>query len=198
MKIGVFGGTFNPPHEGHKKLALEFMSRLSLDLLMIVPTYIPPHKTSDFLADGKDRLEMCKLSFLQPGKNIVVNDIELCRAGKSYTVDTLSEIKNAHPKDELFFLMGSDMLLTFHQWREPSKILDLAVVCAAPRDSAGARELRDYVQKHYPDRKDRFIVLDFSPIEISSSEIRESVKQNQGTKIDARVAAYIKKKGLYN
>ena len=110
MKIGVFGGTFNPPHEGHKKLALEFMSRLSLDLLLIVPTYIPPHKLSDFLADGADRLEMCRLTFLPLGEKVSVSDMELRRHGKSYTVDTLRELKERYPKDELLFLMGSDML----------------------------------------------------------------------------------------
>lgn len=194
MKIGVFGGTFNPPHEGHKKLALEFMSRLSLDLLMIIPTYIPPHKTAEFLADGNDRLEMCRLTFLQMGQNVVVSDIELRRHGKSYTVDTLSEIKNAHPKDELFFLIGSDMLLSFHLWREPDKILDYAVICAAPRDSSGAQELKDYVEEHYNGRKDRFLIMDFSPIEISSTEVRNSPDKS---KIEKDVAAYIKKRGLY-
>lgn len=194
MKIGVFGGTFNPPHEGHKKLALEFMSRLSLDLLLIIPTYIPPHKSSDFLADGADRLEMCRLTFLPLGGNVNVSDIELRRHGKSYTVDTLHEIRDKHPKDELFFLMGSDMLLSFHKWREPDKILDFAVICAAPRDSSGAQELKDYVEEYYPGRKDRFLIMDFSPIEISSTDVRNSLDE---TKIEKQVAAYIKKRGLY-
>ncbi len=194
MKIGVFGGTFNPPHEGHKKLALEFMSRLSLDLLLIIPTYIPPHKSSDFLADGADRLEMCRLTFLPLGGNVSVSDIELRRHGKSYTVDTLSEIKELYPKDELFFLMGSDMLLSFHKWREPDKILDFAVICAAPRDSSGAQELKNYVKEYYPGRKDRFLIMDFSPIEISSTDVRNSLDE---TKIEKQVAAYIKKRGLY-
>ena len=173
MKIGVFGGTFNPPHEGHKKLALEFMSRLSLDLLLIVPTYIPPHKLSDFLADGADRLEMCRLTFLPLGER---------------------ELKERYPKDELLFLMGSDMLLSFHKWREPDKILDFAVVCAAPRDSSGVRELEEYVERHYPNRKDRFLIMDFSPIEISSTDVRDSFDE---TKVEKDVAAYIKKRGLY-
>lgn len=194
MKIGVFGGTFNPPHEGHKKLALEFMSRLSLDLLLIIPTYIPPHKSSDFLADGADRLEMCRLTFLPLGGNVSVSDIELRRHGKSYTVDTLREIREKHPKDELFFLMGSDMLLSFHKWREPDKILDFAVICAAPRDSSGAQELKDYVEEYYPGRKDRFLIMDFLPIEISSTDVRNSLDE---TKIEKQVAAYIKKRGLY-
>ena len=182
MKIGVFGGTFNPPHEGHKKLALEFMSRLSLDLLLIVPTYIPPHKLSDFLADGADRLEMCRLTFLPLGEKVSVSDMELRRHGKSYTVDTLRELKEKYPKDELLFLMGSD------------KILDIAVICAAPRDSSGVRELEEYVERHYPNRKDRFLIMDFSPIEISSTDVRDSFDE---AKVEKDVAAYIKKRGLY-
>ena len=90
--------------------------------------------------------------------------------------------------------MGSDMLLSFHKWRDPDKILDLAVVCAAPRDSSGVRELEEYVERHYPNRKDRFLIMDFSPIEISSTEVRDSFDE---TKVEKDVAAYIKKRGLY-
>lgn len=194
MRIGIFGGTFNPPHQGHKKLALEFMSRLSLDLMMIIPTYTPPHKEAPDLASGEDRLNMCKICF---GEDYFeVSDIELQRKGKSYTVNTLQQIKEQHPEDDLFFIMGSDMLLTFHSWREPEEILNLATVCAATRENGLTQELRNYVDKKYPDRKSRFKIFDFIPVEVSSTQIRDSLTENDDL-ISPEVEKYILEKGLY-
>lgn len=195
MRIGIFGGTFNPPHEGHKKLALEFMSKLSLDLMMIIPTYLPPHKEAEKLASGQDRMNMCRICFEKLSPKIAISDIELERQGKSYTVDTLTQIKSKHPKSELFFLMGSDMLLTFDQWKSPDEILNLATVCAAPRDEKGANELKLYVERHYPQRKNRFIILDFLPVEVSSTQIRNEFVH--GLQIDKEVESYIVERGLY-
>ncbi len=196
MRIGIFGGTFNPPHQGHKKLALEFKGRLSLDLMLIIPTYSPPHKDAPDLASGEDRLNMCRLCFIENG--FEVSDIELNRKGKSYTVNTLQEIKKQYPDDELFFIMGSDMLLTFHQWREPEKILDCAVICAAAREKGLTQTLRGYVDEYYPGRKDRFIVCDFSPVEVSSTQIREElVLEDCENLLAPEVEKYIKERGLY-
>ncbi len=196
MRIGIFGGTFNPPHQGHKKLALEFMSRLSLELIMIIPTYTPPHKTAPDLASGEDRLNMCRLCFDED--LFEVSDIELERKGKSYTVNTLQQIRQQHPDDELFFIMGSDMLLTFHQWREPEEILNLATVCAATREEGLTDALCRYVEENYSRRKDRFIILDFSPVEVSSTFIRNNphiaAKEDL---ISDKVEKYIFEKGLY-
>lgn len=196
MRIGIFGGTFNPPHQGHKRLALKFMGRLSLDLMLIIPTYTPPHKDAHNLACGEDRLNMCKLCFDEKG--FEVSDVELIRKGKSYTVNTLEKIKSEHPDDELFFIMGSDMLLTFHQWREPEKILDSATVCAATREKGLTDELKKYVEEYYPHRKERFIVLDFTPVEVSSTQIREELaEENSDCFLDPKVEEYIREKGLY-
>lgn len=193
MRIGIFGGTFNPPHNGHKKLALEFAGRLSLDLLMIIPDYIPPHKSAENLAGEEDRLNMCRLCF--DGANTVVSDIEIARGGRSYTVNTLEQIKSEHPDDELFFLMGSDMLLSFHTWREPERILDYAVITAAGRIDGETEKLRNYVDEYFPDRKDRFVIMDFDPVEISSTEIRRG-RKSDGV-LPEKVAAYIEERGLY-
>lgn len=195
MRIGIFGGTFNPPHQGHKKLALEFMSRLSLDLLMIIPTYTPPHKEAHDLASGEDRLNMCRLCFNEDFFEI--SDLELQRKGKSYTVNTLEQIKARYPGDELFFIMGSDMLLSFHSWREPEKILDFATICAAARETGLTEVLLRYVDENYSHRSDRFIVLDFAPIEVSSTQIRDSLYDSDDELISPEVEQYIKKRGLY-
>lgn len=198
MRIGIFGGTFNPPHEGHKKLALEFSGRLSLDLILVVPTCSPPHKTVSNLASADDRLEMCKLCFKDKSTPFIVSNIEICRSGKSYTVDTLRQIKILHPRDELFFIMGSDMLLSFHEWREPERILSMAAVCAASRDDGDADRLRGYIDSHFKDKADRFIIIDFEPVEVSSTQIRQSIAEGEETRyLDKKVADYIKQKGLY-
>ncbi len=196
MRIGVFGGTFNPPHQGHKRLALEFMGRLSLDLMLIIPTYTPPHKESVGLVNGEDRLNMCRLCFSEKG--FEVSDIELKRKGKSYTVNTLQELKEIYPNDELFFIMGSDMLLSFHTWREPDTILSLATVCAATREKGLTVELENYVNERYFDKRDRFKILDFTPIEISSTEIRDEISNdNEAQMLSFDVESYIKERGLY-
>ncbi len=195
MRIGIFGGTFNPPHQGHKKLALEFMSRLSLDLMMIIPTFTPPHKEAPDLAKGEDRLNMCRLCFKE--SCFEVSDIELLRKGKSFTVNTLQQIKEIYNNDELFFIMGSDMLLTFHQWRQPEDILSVATICAATREKNKTRLLKDYVEEKYPDKKHRFIILDFSPVEVSSTQIRNNLSDTGADLLSPEVEAYIQKRGLY-
>ena len=195
MRIGIFGGTFNPPHQGHKKLALEFMSRLSLDLMLIIPTFAPPHKEAPDLATGEDRLNMCRLCFSEDCFS--VSDIELERKGKSYTVNTLRQIKEAYPDDELFFIMGSDMLLSFHTWREPEEILNLATVCAAEREDGQTAELCEYVGNRYSHRKDRFIILDFSPVEVSSTQLRKNHLYADADLISPLVENYIQERGLY-
>lgn len=193
MRIGIFGGTFNPPHNGHKKLAREFAGRLSLDLLLIVPDYIPPHKSAENLAGEEDRLNMCRLCF--DDDIIQVSDIEIARKDRSYTVNTLEELKKEYPDDELFFLMGSDMLLSFHTWREPERILAYAVICAAERLDGETDRLKAYVDEYFPHRKDRFIIMDFDPVEISSTEIRNGIAFKGA--LPEKVERYIKEKGLY-
>ena len=194
MRIGIFGGTFNPPHNGHKKLAREFAGRLSLDLLLIVPDYIPPHKEASVLAGEEDRFNMCRLCF--DDSIMLVSDIEIKRKGRSYTVNTLEELKAKYPDDELYFLMGSDMLLSFHRWREPERILDYAVICAGERIDGETESLKAYVEEYFPHRKDRFVIMDFDPVEISSTKIRND-KLSDSSVLPEKVMAYIQERGLY-
>lgn len=175
MKIGIFGGTFNPPHEGHKHLAEAFIKAMKLDKLIIIPAFIPPHKTAAELASPDDRIKMCRLCF--DFEIAQVSDIEIKRGGKSYTYKTLEEIKKIYSKDELYFLMGSDMLLCFHEWKNPQKILDCAIICAAQRERGKTERLNKYINCYFNSRKDRFVILPFEPIEISSTEIRNGEAQ---------------------
>ena len=129
MKIGVYGGTFNPPHLGHAAAARAVVELLKLDRLLIIPAGLPPHK--DLPAGSptpEQRLEMTRLAAdqLGLGDRVEVLDVEIHRHGKSYTADTLAALKARYPDDELWLLMGTDMFLTFQAWHEPERILSLA------------------------------------------------------------------------
>lgn len=197
MRTGIFGGTFDPPHIGHKKYACEFIDSLSLDRLIVIPTCIPPHKEFDG-ASGKDRLEMTKMLFADVPK-VTVSDMEIRRAGKSYTCDTVRELSEMFPNDELIFLIGSDMLLSFHLWREPRTILQYVKICAVSREKSIAKdELYNYVNEYFSDCADRFIIGDFLPVEISSTEVRNEINFEKSSNfITEEIMNYIKEKGLY-
>ena len=186
--IGVFGGTFNPPHLGHLRLVRRFADRLSMSEVLIIPTYLPPHKESSELASCEDRLSMCRL-MISGDKRFKISTIETDRGGKSYTYDTLKALKEIYPDDTLYFIVGSDMLRTFDSWYRPDGILELCTLCAAARDSCGLpRAVADNV-----------ILDDMSPFEISSTEIREAVEKNRDIVpfVGEAVAAYILQRGLY-
>ena len=125
MKIGVFGGTFNPIHNGHISLLHKMKQEMELDKVLLVPTFMPPHKSGDEVVSALHRLEMCRLA-VQELDWVQVSDIEVMRGGTSYTVDTLRAISKTHPNDELFLLMGSDMFFSFEQWKSPNEIASLA------------------------------------------------------------------------
>ena len=199
MRIGIFGGTFDPPHNGHYKYAGEAMEKLRLDRLVVIPTFIPPHKFHEGTADSTDRIEMLRLLFGGCG-NVDVSDMEIKRQGRSYTVDTVKELSRIYPDDELIFLMGSDMLLSFHTWRQPEEIINYVLVCAVTRtEEKGKAELEKYVREFFPDRADRFIICDFSPVELSSTDIRSAVKNGEdiSSMVNPQIEAYIKEKELY-
>lgn len=157
MKIGVYGGTFNPPHLGHAAAARAVVELLKLDRLLIIPAGLPPHK--DLPAGSptpEQRLEMTRLAAdqLGLGDRVEVLDVEIHRHGKSYTADTLAALKARYPDDELWLLMGTDMFLTFQAWHEPERILSLAGIAAFGRTEADTEELfsvqRDYLYRTYP------------------------------------------------
>ena len=136
MKIGIYGGTFNPPHRGHLTAAAAVVSMLKLDKLLLIPASIPPHKAlPEGSSTAEQRLEMTRLAGEQLGLGGKVEtlDIELRRGGKSYTSDTLVELKALYPDDELWLLMGADMFLSFQTWHEPEKVASLAGIAAFGR-----------------------------------------------------------------
>lgn len=198
MRVGIYGGTFSPVHNGHVRAARAFMEQMWLDILYIMPTGVTPHKTMDGTATAADRLEMCRLAFSDT-EGVMVSDMEIRREGKSYTVDTLRELYR--PDDRLFFLMGTDMLLTLDQWREPEEIFRLCYPVYIRRetdaslDEAIVHKISDYRARY--GKVVRRIVTD--PIEISSGEIRRRIAAGENVHglVPDAVAHYIEERRLY-
>ena len=172
MKIGVYGGSFNPPHNGHLYLAEEISRRLELDKLIIIPSNISPQKDNNGNIDPVHRINMCSDVF--SADIFEVSDCEIARGGKSYTFDTLSYLKELYPDGEFYLFMGSDMLLSFHTWYRFADILSLCTLCAISReDEKNASELRAYADTALKDG--RVLVFDITPVEVSSSQIRDNL-----------------------
>ena len=199
MRIGIYGGTFNPPHAGHVHAAEEAGRVLNLDKLLIIPDNLPPHKE---LPEGSptnaQRLEMAKLAFGSiPCAEI--SDMELCREGKSYSVDTVRQVHEQYPDAELWLLMGSDMLKILHLWHEPETILRLAKVGTFSRGDAGEdamfSEMIPLLRSNF---KAEVVRIPIAPMKAASSEIRRVLEKNGSTDLlPAPVLGYIQREHLY-
>lgn len=196
-RIGVFGGTFNPVHNGHINLVKNYRNMLSLDEIIVIPTNIPPHKANLNVIDSQDRIAMLNLAF-EDEKYVSVSDIEIAAGGTSYTILTIEKLKETYPNDELFLLVGGDMFLCFESWREYKRILSLCTVCTAPRQKDEILKLIRYQEKIDPSRENT-IILDSPVLELSSSEIREKITDKTFLRgfVPQKVFEYILKKGLY-
>lgn len=188
-KIGIFGGTFNPIHKAHKAIALEFIEKLSLDTLYIIPNNIPPLKNSHGVSGG-DRIKMLELAF-SGQERIVISDTELKRGGMSYTCDTVSEIKLAHPCDELFLLIGDDWIDRFDKWKNYKDITDMATLVVAYR---GRRDTKSHAERISALTGKEILLLNNTEIEISSTDFRET---RDKTLLPEGVYEYIEERGLY-
>ena len=134
MKTGIYGGTFNPIHNGHLHIVEEFRRGLGLDRVLLIPTRVPPHKAAPDLASAGERFAMCRLA-AQGKPWLELSDIEMRREGKSYTAETLEELSVLYPQDQFYLLMGEDMFLTLGRWYRPETIFSLASVCTTPPQS---------------------------------------------------------------
>lgn len=201
MKIGIYGGTFSPPHYGHVKAADAFFMCERLDRLMIIPTFIPPHKSEEFEVSPDDRLEMCILAF--SGKGYEVSDIELRRKGRSYTFDTLTELRKKYVNDELLFLCGTDMLLSFDRWYRFEEIFGLCTLVCMRREEDISGEITKKINEKISCFREQYAakvrLINVEPIEISSTEIRNRILENENVSsmLPDGVYDFIKKKGLY-
>lgn len=191
MKLGVFGGTFNPPHCGHLIIAEHVRESLALDKVLFVPCAIPPHKQDLDIVEAHYRIEMLEYA-VQGNRYFSVSDLEIERGGVSYSVETLTEIRRAHPHDELFLLIGMDNMPEFHTWKEPEKILDLARVVVMTRP--GVRVSPEQMKV-----VESATLCEVPEIGISSREIRRRVHEGKSIRylVTAAVEMYIYQHQLY-
>ena len=194
-KIAIYGGSFDPPHKGHKLLAENLASVCGAEKVIIIPTALSPFKNSSS-ATAEDRLNMCKLFFKED--LFQISDIEIKRGGKSYTVDTLTQIKEENPDAELFLFMGDDMLLSFDKWYCYQEILRLAtIVCACRTENLEELQNMKSFVKNVLKAEDSVIICESVPFEISSTEIRSSLKDGVNKGLSEEIYNYIAAKGLY-
>ena len=196
MKIAVYGGSFDPPHKGHKLLAENLALQCGADKVIVIPTAMSPFKESSG-ATSADRYEMCKRAFSEP--LFEVSDIEIARGGKSYTVDTLREVKKLYPQSQLYLFMGDDMFLSLNRWYKYEEILKLCVVVAACRTTnlEKLEDMKVFARKVLNLQDDGFMICESVPVQISSTEIRENLKNGEADYLEEAVFTYIKNRGLY-
>lgn len=194
MRIAIFGGSFDPVHAEHVRLARTAVEKLSLDKLIVMPSYLAPHKLKGATADGAERLELCRIAFSQVPR-VEVDDFELKRGGVSYTFVTCRAFAERYPNARRFFLVGADMLENFYFWREPEEILRCVRLVACGRGGALPTDSHSrFVRRFHTD----FCELEFIGKPISSTELRVRLCfQKQAEGLDANVFNQIREKGLY-
>ncbi|MBM83301.1 MAG: nicotinic acid mononucleotide adenylyltransferase [Planctomycetaceae bacterium] len=197
MKVGIFGGTFDPVHCGHLLLAEQCREQCGLDEIRFVPTGNPPHKASANITDGQHRAEM--LEFATAGvPAFVVDRMELNRDTVTYTIDTLRELAGQESR-ELYFIMGSDSLADLPNWREPAAILEMTHVIAVNRGGRSQPDLEP-LRAQFGDVVDQKIISVAMPgIELSATDIRGRIATGKSIRfqVPRAVEAYIEEHGLY-
>ncbi|MGD9081584.1 MAG: nicotinate-nucleotide adenylyltransferase [Desulfobacterales bacterium] len=220
MRIGLFGGTFNPIHRGHLWAASEVKKQFNLNQIILIPAALPPHKTPGLVANADDRLEMINLA-IADFSGLMVSDVELNRPGLSYTIDTIQHFKYTLTKDAgLYLIMGLDAFLEIHTWKSHQDLLEeIAFIVIARPDhnytdaQQGWRIIDTYLKStlssdsqfdaeracYTLEGKQPVYVCDIKALDISSTNIREMIKKKQSIEnlLPPEVADYIRLKGLY-
>jgi nicotinate-nucleotide adenylyltransferase len=196
VRVGLLGGTFNPPHLAHLVCAAEAHDQLGLDRVLLVPTGRPPHKEVPDDPGPEHRAAMCELAVAGDDR-LGVSRIELERAGPSYTVDTLRSLHERSPEDDLTFIVGGDMAHSLPTWHEPEGILRLARLAVAERAEVRRADIVERLDG-LPGG-DRVTFFDMPRIDIASSELRRRVTEGRSIRylVPDSVGAYIAERGLY-
>jgi nicotinate-nucleotide adenylyltransferase len=203
--VGIFGGTFNPPHLGHLAVARHALEELALTRVLLMPAYLSPHKQTEEGPGAEHRLRMCELA-VAGVEGVAVSALEIERGGPSYTVDTLKAIHASDPDAELTFIVGADTALTLASWRQPQELLELARLAVAARAGSPREHVLETVaaiaRQSGGSGQDPVAAVEFlemGPIEVSSSMVRERLAG--GEPVDGllapAVADYIEQRGLY-
>jgi len=198
LRLGLLGGTFNPPHIGHLVCAQEAHAQLGLDRVLLVPVHTPPHKETDGDPGVEVRVALCEAA-VAGDERLGVSRAEADVPGRSYTVDTLNRLHDARPDDQLTFIVGGDMAASLPQWREPQAILELCTIGAAARDGVGRDEVLERLERELPGASSRIEFFDMPRIDISSTLTRRRVAAGEPVRylVPDGVAAAIEREGLY-
>ena len=196
LSVGIFGGTFDPIHNGHIKLAITAYEELGLDKVIIIPAYIPPHKTGKRITDESHRVNMTKIA-TEEYPFFEVSTIEIDRKGKSYTADTLTTLKEQY--NRLIFITGADSYMALDKWYRPDIIFEKAEIACAYRDGIDREELCQKSEEYSKRYNGISHILHMPDTDISSTEIRELISQDKSVEglISDRVIEYIKDNKLY-
>ncbi len=189
MRIGLYGGMFNPIHRGHMQAAHAFVNSLGLHRVHVVPAKVSPFRESELVnIDEMHRVKMLELAF-DSEPSVIVDDQELRRGGISYTIDTIIALRELYSTDELFLLVGADHLRRLHEWKDIETILALATICFVhrPGEKVRTEQVREFVPVQMP------------PQDISSTEIRNAVKKGSDIShlVTPSVENYIQQHKLY-
>ena len=195
-RIGILGGTFNPPHLGHLICGQEALLQLDLDRILMIPAGLPPHKPVDEDPGPVHRLELCRRA-VQGDERFEVSALEMERDGPSYTVDTLAKLHQIAPDSELYLILGGDAAAGLSAWRDPERVLSLATLAIARRRGTSREAIDITLSQVRGGERARFVRM--PRIEISSTEIRERVQRHQSIKylVPDAVASYIDEHQLY-
>jgi len=196
-RVGLLGGTFNPPHIGHLVCAMEARDQLGLEVVRLVPASIPPHKVVDNDPGVRARLDLCRLAAgAEPG--LEVSAIEADRPGRSFTVDTLRALHAESPGDELTFIVGGDMAHALPEWRDPEGILSLARLAVAEREEVRRQDILERLSD-LRGAPERIVFFDMPRLDLSSSTLRRRVAAGRPIRhlVPEAVAERIASLGLY-
>lgn len=196
MRIGIYGGTFNPPHVGHLICAQEALIQLSLDRVVFIPAAVPPHKPVPDDPGAEHRLGMCRAA-VRDDERFEVSDVEVRRGGTSYTLDTLEELNTSVPDSHLFLILGADMAASLPRWHRPERILELATLALAERAGTPDTAVTDALSSVAGG--ERALHFDMPTIDLSSTVIRSRAAAGQSIRylVPEPVAGYIRSYSLY-
>ncbi len=224
MRVGLFGGTFNPIHLGHLRAVWKVKEGFALDKIYLIPSAIPPHKESEGVAHAQDRIEMIRLavsSYPALMESVVVSDVELKRSGPSYTIDTVRHFKSILPEDtRLYLIIGIDAFLEIDTWKSYMDLFLLTPFIIMTRPCSGRNytsakkeTIGDYLRSrisdgytfsslhscYVHDEKEPVFIFDVTPMDISSTKIRKLIKKGRTIKslVPEKVEGFIKTRGLY-
>lgn len=198
MKIGIMGGTFDPIHIGHLILAESARESLNLNKIIFIPTGINPFKIDKNTASPVHRLEMLKLA-IESNEHFTISSIEIERSGITYTIDTMKALREKYKEDELYFIVGSDIVFQIEKWKDFKDIFKLCKFVLVNRPGNDCNEIDNKIKELNLRYAISFIRINSPYIDISSSDIRNRIKNNKSIKylVPLKVEEYIKKNNLY-